>query len=135
VGAPLGIDDVETAIGDVTDAAAVERAREGYHAVLHAAWALSFDDRRAEEMRGVNVCGTEIVLDVAHRLGLDPSVLVSSGRLAAPGRPGSGMRRLARGRRRPTSICSTPAPPAAALAVRTDERSSWVRNVDPSCRF
>jgi hypothetical protein len=29
--APLGVDDVETAIGDVTDAAAVERALDGEH--------------------------------------------------------------------------------------------------------
>jgi nucleoside-diphosphate-sugar epimerase len=36
------------------------------------------DARRADEMRSVNVRGTEIVLGSAHRLGLDPIVYVSS---------------------------------------------------------
>jgi nucleoside-diphosphate-sugar epimerase len=76
--APFGVDDVETAIGDVTDPATVERALEGCDAVLHAASVFSMDARRAEEMRAVNVRGTEIVLGAAHRLGLDPIVFVSS---------------------------------------------------------
>jgi nucleoside-diphosphate-sugar epimerase len=76
--APLGVDEVETAIGDVTDAAAVERALEGCDAVLHAASIFSMDARRAEEVRAVNVRGTEIVLGSAHRRGLDPIVFVSS---------------------------------------------------------
>src|SRR5262249_62387538 len=76
--APLGVDDVETAIGDVTDPAAVERALEGCDAVLHAASVFSMDARRAEEMRAVNVRGTEIVLGSAHRLGIAPIVFVSS---------------------------------------------------------
>jgi nucleoside-diphosphate-sugar epimerase len=75
---PLGVDDVETAIGDVTNGAAVERALEGCDAVLHAASVFSLDARRADEMRAVNVRGTEIVLDTAHRRGLDPIVFVSS---------------------------------------------------------
>jgi hypothetical protein len=57
--APFGVDDVETAIGDVTDPAAVERALEGCDAVLHAASVFSMDARRADEMRGVNVRGTD----------------------------------------------------------------------------
>jgi nucleoside-diphosphate-sugar epimerase len=76
--APLGVSDVETVTGDVTDAASVERALAGCNAVLHAASVFSFDARRAEEMREVNVRSTEIVLDAAHRLGLDPIVFVSS---------------------------------------------------------
>src|SRR5262249_43954283 len=72
--APLGVDDVETAVGDVTDAAAVERALEGGDALLHAASVFSFDARKAEEMREVNVRATETVLGAAHRLGLDPIV-------------------------------------------------------------
>jgi dihydroflavonol-4-reductase len=76
--APFGVDDVETAIGDVTDPAAVERALEGCDAVLHAASVFSMDARRADEMRGVNVRGTDMVLGTAHRLGLDPIVFVSS---------------------------------------------------------
>ena len=76
--APLGVGDVETVNGDVTDAASVERALAGCDAVLHAASVFSFDARRADEMREVNVRCSEIVLDAAHRLGLDPIVFVSS---------------------------------------------------------
>jgi nucleoside-diphosphate-sugar epimerase len=75
---PLGVDGVETTAGDVTDPVAVERALTGCDAVLHAASVFSLDPRRAEEMRAVNVRGTEIVLDTANRLGLDPIVHVSS---------------------------------------------------------
>lgn len=75
---PLAVEGVETAIGDVTDPAAVERALVGCDAVLHAASVFSMDARRADEMHSVNVRGTEIVLDTAHRLGLDPIVYVSS---------------------------------------------------------
>jgi dihydroflavonol-4-reductase len=75
---PLGIDGVETAIGDVTEPAAVERALEGCDAVLHAASVFSLDARKAGEMNSVNVRGTDIVLGTAHRLGLDPIVHVSS---------------------------------------------------------
>jgi nucleoside-diphosphate-sugar epimerase len=76
--APLGVDEVETVTGDVTDPAAVERALGGCDAVLHAASVFSMDTRRAEEMRAVNVRGTEIVLGRAHQYGLDPIVFVSS---------------------------------------------------------
>jgi nucleoside-diphosphate-sugar epimerase len=76
--APLGVDQVETVTGDVTDPVAVDRALEGADAVLHAASVFSMDIRRAEEMRSVNVRGTDIVLGAAHRLGLDPIVYVSS---------------------------------------------------------
>jgi nucleoside-diphosphate-sugar epimerase len=75
---PLGVDGVESVSGDVTDPVAVERALEGADAVLHAASVFSMDARRAEEMRAVNVRGTESVLSTAHRLGLDPIVYVSS---------------------------------------------------------
>jgi dihydroflavonol-4-reductase len=75
---PLGVDGVETAIGDVTEPAAVQRALEGCEAVLHAASVFSMDARKAGEMNSVNVRGTEIVLGTAHRLGLDPIVYVSS---------------------------------------------------------
>ena len=75
---PLSVDGVETAIGDVTEPAAVERALKGCDAVVHAASVFSLDARRADEMRAVNVRGTEIVLGTAHKLGLDPIVYVSS---------------------------------------------------------
>jgi dihydroflavonol-4-reductase len=75
---PLGLDGVETAIGDVTEPGAVERALQGCDAVLHTASVFSLDARRADEMTSVNVRGTDIVLGTAHRLGLDPIVHVSS---------------------------------------------------------
>jgi dihydroflavonol-4-reductase len=75
---PLGVDGVETVIGDVTEPVAVERALEGADAVLHAASVFSLDPRKAGEMRSVNVRGTDVVLGTAHRLGLDPIVFVSS---------------------------------------------------------
>jgi dihydroflavonol-4-reductase len=86
--APLGIDEVETVIGDVTDPAAIERALDGCDAVLHAASVFSMDARMAEEMRTVNVRGTEIVLGTAYRMGLDPIVFVSSELALLP--PGQG---------------------------------------------
>jgi dihydroflavonol-4-reductase len=76
--APVGVHQVETVIGDVTDPAAMERAQGGADAVLHAASVFSMDARKADEMRSVNVRGTEVVLGTAHRLGLDPIVYVSS---------------------------------------------------------
>ncbi|HEX8855556.1 MAG TPA: NAD-dependent epimerase/dehydratase family protein, partial [Thermoleophilaceae bacterium] len=75
--APLGVDQVETVTGDVTDPAVVEGALEGADAVLHAASVFSMDARKADEMRSVNVRGADIVLGAAHRLGLDPIVYVS----------------------------------------------------------
>jgi dihydroflavonol-4-reductase len=60
---PLGVDRVDTVTGDVTDSDAVERALEGADAVLHAASVFSMDPRRADEMRAVNVRGTDTVLD------------------------------------------------------------------------
>ena len=75
---PLGVDQVETVAGDVTDAVAVERALTGCDAVLHAASVFSMDPRRADEMRAVNVQGTEIVLGTASRQRVDPIVYVSS---------------------------------------------------------
>jgi nucleoside-diphosphate-sugar epimerase len=76
--APLGVDQVETVTGDVTDPVAVERALEGADAVLHAAAVFSMDARKADEMLSVNVGGTDVVLGTASRLGLDPIVYVSS---------------------------------------------------------
>jgi nucleoside-diphosphate-sugar epimerase len=74
--------------GHVTDRAAVEHALEGADAVLHAASVFSMDPRKADEMRSVNVRGTDVVLDAAHRLGLDPIVYVSSELALLP--PGDG---------------------------------------------
>jgi nucleoside-diphosphate-sugar epimerase len=75
---PLGVSGVETTIGDVTDPVTVEGALNGCEAVLHAASVFSMDPRRANEIRAVNVRGTDTVIGAAYRLGLDPIVHVSS---------------------------------------------------------
>src|SRR5262249_23246163 len=75
---PFGVSGVETSLGDVPDPVAVARALDGCDAVVHAASVFSMNPRRAEEMRAVNVRGTDTVLGSAHRLGLDPIVHVSS---------------------------------------------------------
>jgi nucleoside-diphosphate-sugar epimerase len=85
---PLGVEGIDTAIGDVTEAAEVERALDGCDAVLHAASVFSTDSRKGDEMTAVNVRGTDIVLGTAHRLGLDPIVHVSSQVALLP--PGDG---------------------------------------------
>src|SRR5262249_25079429 len=59
-------------------AGAVGGSLDGCEAVLPAASVFSMDPRRADEMRSVNVRGTDTVLGTAHRLGLDPIVYVSS---------------------------------------------------------
>jgi dihydroflavonol-4-reductase len=85
---PLRVEGVETVIGDVTDPTMVERALEGCDAVLHAASVFSLDARQADEVRAVNVRGTDVVLGTAYRLGLDPIVYVSSELALLP--PGDG---------------------------------------------
>jgi hypothetical protein len=65
-------------VGDVTDPAAVQGAVRGCEAVVHAASVYSLDSRDAGRIRQVNVRGTDVVLGVAHRAGLDPIVYVSS---------------------------------------------------------
>src|SRR5262249_1169756 len=74
----LGLAGVETALGDVTEPTAVERALAGCDAVLHTASGFSLDARKAGEMNAGNVRGTEGVLGAAHRLRLDPIVYGSS---------------------------------------------------------
>jgi nucleoside-diphosphate-sugar epimerase len=75
---PLGIGEVDYTVGDVTDAASVEKGMAGCEAVVHAASVYSLDVRAAKVMGRINVEGTEIVLSAAARLGLDPVVYVSS---------------------------------------------------------
>ncbi|MDA1003836.1 MAG: SDR family NAD(P)-dependent oxidoreductase [Chloroflexi bacterium] len=86
--APLGVaQELETIEGDVTDAAAVERALTGTEAVVHVASVYSLDRRDAARMRAVNVAGTRTVIETAHRLGAARIVHVSSvlALLDAPG--------------------------------------------------
>ena len=76
---PLGVARaVETVDGDVTDASTVERALAGCEGVVHAAAVFTLDRRRDDEIAATNVRATELVLDTARCLSLDPIVYVSS---------------------------------------------------------
>jgi nucleoside-diphosphate-sugar epimerase len=70
--------EVEVAVGDVTDAAAVARAVAGCDALLHGASVYSFRRGRYADMRRVNVAGTRIVLEAGLAAGCNPVVHVSS---------------------------------------------------------
>ena len=82
---PLGVAEADAVVGDVTSAAAVERAMVGCDAVVHAASVFSFDPRRAAVMQRANPVGTETVLGAAQRHGLDPIVYVSTMGVFLPG--------------------------------------------------
>jgi nucleoside-diphosphate-sugar epimerase len=71
---PLGIDVAEVVAGDVSDAASVAEALRGCDAVLHAAAEMYGDGR----VLAGNVDGARNVLGLAHELGLDPILHVSS---------------------------------------------------------
>lgn len=74
----IGIGDVETVSGDVTDRQAIEQAAKGCDATIHCGSVYSLDPRAGERIKKTNVLGTEIVLGAASRLGHDPIVHVSS---------------------------------------------------------
>jgi dihydroflavonol-4-reductase len=75
---PLGVGEVETVVGDVTDQRTVEQAAEGCDATMHCGSVYSLDSRAAERINKTNVQGTDIVLGTAQKLGHDPIVHVSS---------------------------------------------------------
>jgi nucleoside-diphosphate-sugar epimerase len=62
--------EVEIAVGDMTDAAAVEAALAGCDAVVHAAATVSFDRRHEARLREANLAGVRHVLGGAHARGL-----------------------------------------------------------------
>lgn len=85
----LGIDDsrLEVALGDMTDAAAVQEAAAGCEQAIHAAATFSYRRREAERMQRENMAGTTAVLDAAIDAGCTGIVHVSS--IAALLRPGA----------------------------------------------
>lgn len=87
--AMLGIDDsrLEVALGDMTDAAAVQEAAAGCEQAIHAAATFSYRRREAERMQRENMAGTTAVLDAAIDAGCTGIVHVSS--IAALLRPGA----------------------------------------------
>ena len=70
--------DLEIAVGDMTDAAAVQVALAGMDAVLHAAATVSFSHDSADAQRDANLAGVRNVLGGAAGRGLRVSVYVSS---------------------------------------------------------
>jgi dihydroflavonol-4-reductase len=89
---PLGVDGedrMETAEGDMTDAAAVRAAVEGCDSVVHAAATFSFKRRDASRMKRENAVGTRTVLEAGAAAGCSPLVHVSS--TVALHRPGGGV--------------------------------------------
>jgi nucleoside-diphosphate-sugar epimerase len=75
---PLGISNLETVTGDVTDRQAVEKASEGCEATVHCGSVYSLDPRSGERIKRTNVLGTQIVLETGAKFGHDPIVHVSS---------------------------------------------------------
>ncbi len=83
---PLGVPEVDFAVGDMTDADAVGKAMDGCDAVLHGAAVVALDRRRADEILAANPSGARVVVGTAVERGLDPIVYVSSaGALFSPG--------------------------------------------------
>ena len=77
----LGVDrsSVDVVVGDMTDAAAVERLVSSCDAAVHAAASVAVLNRSdAERSFDINVTGTRHVLDAALAHGCDPVVHVSS---------------------------------------------------------
>ena len=128
---PLGVDGVGTAVGDVTDPASVERAMAGQEAVLHAASVFSLDARKDDEMRAVNVAGTEMVLDTATRLGLDPIVHVSSELALLPPAAGAVLTAASPTGKAPSTYCRSKAD-SVAVARRFQAMGAPVVSVMPS---
>lgn len=75
---PLGVENLDYVVGDMTVAAAVRDAMDGCDAVLHSAAVVALERRRAAEVLAANPRGTELVLGAAAEAGLDPIVYVSS---------------------------------------------------------
>jgi dihydroflavonol-4-reductase len=76
---PLGIDDSDLVVGDMTDAAAVDRALEGCDAVIHSAALVSVTAPGAsDDAFEANVVGTRLVIGGACDRGIESILFVSS---------------------------------------------------------
>jgi dihydroflavonol-4-reductase len=65
-------------VGDVTDPGSVKAALEGCDAVIHAAATVSIEGRRASEVQGTNLRGTELVIGGAVEAGVSAIHYLSS---------------------------------------------------------
>jgi len=75
---PLGVGEVRSVVGDVTDQESVDRALDGCESIIHCASVYSLDPRAAGTIKATNVAGTDLVIGRAQEKGLDPIVHVSS---------------------------------------------------------
>ena len=140
---PLGVPEVDFAVGDMTDADAVGMAMDGCDAVLHGAAVVALDRRRADEILAANPAGARVVVGTAVERGLDPIVYVSSVARSSPpastactpsSRPPVATTRTAARRRRPSSTsgrCRTtvrpsrsPIPGASSVRPRAARSAS-----------
>ena len=80
----VDLDSLETAEGDIRDAAAVTAAVDGCDAVVHAAAVVSIAPAAAAEVEETNFPGALNVLDAAVAAGCDPVVHVSTGEALFP---------------------------------------------------
>jgi nucleoside-diphosphate-sugar epimerase len=69
---------VDVVVADLTDHPALRAGLEGVDAVLHVAALFSFKASDGAAMRQNNPASTEVILDAARDLGLDPVVYVST---------------------------------------------------------
>jgi len=75
---PIGLSPADVRVGDMNDAAAVERALDGVDAVVHAAAAISLDARDAARQLSANVAGARNVVGGACARGVESVLFVSS---------------------------------------------------------
>lgn len=76
---PLGIEDADLVVGDMTDAEAVDRALDGCDAVIHSAALVSVTARGAsDDAFKANVIGTRLIIGGACDRGIESILFVSS---------------------------------------------------------
>src|SRR5207248_1793049 len=75
---------VDVVTGDMTDAAAVERAAAGCDATIHTAAAIGMTGRSGDSVLDVNTTGARNVVDATRAAGHDPIVHVSSVAIFVP---------------------------------------------------
>lgn len=76
--APYNVDISDYAVGEITDAEAVDKALENCDAVVHTAAMVSLDANKEAIMRHTNLTGTQLVVGGAVKKGIKSIVYVSS---------------------------------------------------------
>jgi nucleoside-diphosphate-sugar epimerase len=76
--APYNVDVSDYAVGEITDAEAIDKALENCDAVVHTAAMVSLDANKETIMRHTNLTGTKLVVGGAVKKGIKSIVYVSS---------------------------------------------------------